>query len=170
MGFTSVHCLNHVASTNWKPYLTKVPRLTRFWLVLVGFLSFFIGCISLVFLHCEFSNVSSNRLPERMQSHIHCICFTFPHCVFANVFLQNLNKRKQNHIGWICLNFPYCALANVFANCLPERMHNHIGCICFVCLHCAFPNVFSNCLPAKRKFTLVAFAWLFSTVCFPMFP
>ena len=35
LGFTSLHCLNHFASTNRNPCLTKVPGLTRFWLVLV---------------------------------------------------------------------------------------------------------------------------------------
>ena len=62
------------------------------WLHLFGF-----------FLHCAFSCVSSNGLPERMQS----------------------------HIGYICLTFPHCACSCVSSNCLPERMQSHIGCICF---------------------------------------
>ena len=37
----------------------------------------YIGCICFSFLPCAFSNVSSNRLPEKMQSHIGCICLTF---------------------------------------------------------------------------------------------
>ena len=36
-----------------------------------------IGHIYLTFLHCAFSNVSSNCLPEMMQNHIGCICLTF---------------------------------------------------------------------------------------------
>ena len=32
----------------------------------------------LTFLHCAFSNESSNYLPEKRQSHIGCICLTFP--------------------------------------------------------------------------------------------
>ena len=62
------------------------------WLHLFGF-----------FLHCAFSCVSSNGLPERMQS----------------------------HIGYICLTFPHCACSCVSSNCLPKRMQSHIGCICF---------------------------------------
>ena len=46
----------------------------------------------------------------------------------------------------------------------------HIGCICLTFLHCAFLNVSSNGLPEKRHSLMVAFAWLFSTVCFQMCP
>ena len=106
-------------------------------LVGVGFLNFLIGCVSLAFLHCALSNVSSNCLPEKMQSHI--VPFGFWPC----------------HLH---LAFPQCVFTNVFINVLPERVHNHIGCICFVCLLCVFPNVSSNHLPEKGKFTLVAFA------------
>ena len=37
-----------------------------------------IGCICLTFLHCVFSNVSSNRLHKRIHSRIGCIFFIFP--------------------------------------------------------------------------------------------
>ena len=43
-----------------------------------------IGCIFSP-LHCVFSNVASNHLPEKRHSHIGCICLTFLHCVFSNV-------------------------------------------------------------------------------------
>ena len=46
--------------------------------------------ICLAFLHCVFSSVSSNCLPERMQSHIGCICLAFPHCMFAKRELVQL--------------------------------------------------------------------------------
>ena len=75
------------------------------WLHLFGF-----------FLHCAFSCVSSNGLPERMQS----------------------------HIGYICLTFLNCAFSNVSSNRPPHRMHSHIGCICLTFLHCDFSNVSSN--------------------------
>ena len=71
------------------------------------------------FLCCAFSNVSSNYLPSRIQSHTGCICSTFLHC----------------------------ALLNAVSNCLPKRMHSHIGCICLTFLRCAFSNVSSNYLP-----------------------
>ena len=48
-----------------------------------------------------FSNVSSNGMTERMQSHTSCSSLTFPHCTFSKVS----------------------------SNCLPERMHIRIGCI-----------------------------------------
>ena len=100
----------------------------------------FIGCI-FNFLHCAFSNVSSNGLPERMQSHIGCICLTFPHCVFSYVSSNGVHKRMHNHTGCICWTFLHCVFSNVSSNCLPERMQSHIGCICLTFLHCAFSNV-----------------------------
>ena len=59
--------------------------------------------ICLTFLHCVFSNASSNRLPERTHSHIGCIFFTFRHCAFSNVSPRRLHKRMSSHIGCICL-------------------------------------------------------------------
>ena len=88
-----------------------------------------VGCICLIFLHCVFSNVSSNCLHQRMHSHIGCICLTFLHCVFSNVS----------------------------SNRLYVRMHSHIGCICWTFLHCAFSNVSSKRLHRRYKVTLTAF-------------
>ena len=109
-----------------------------------------IGCIYLIFLHCAFSNVSSNCLPERRQSHIGCICSTFPHCVFSYDPSKGLHNTKQSYIGCLCLTFLHCAFSNVFSNGLYVKMNSHIGCICLTFLHCTFSNVSSNCLPKKR--------------------
>ena len=57
------------------------------------------------FLHSVFLNVSSNRLYEKMQSHIGCICFAFLHCEFSNVSSNGLHKRMHSHIDYICLAF-----------------------------------------------------------------
>ena len=97
-------------------------------------------CICLAFLHCAFSNVSSDRLPEKMHSHIGCI---FLHCVFSNVFSKRLHERMQSHTDCICLTSPHCALSNVSSSRLYERMHNHTGCICWTflqCVSCVSPN------------------------------
>ena len=64
-------------------------------------------------LHCVFSDVSSNCLPERMQSHIGCIYLTCLHCVFSNVSSNRLPHRMQSHIDCICLAFLHCAFSNV---------------------------------------------------------
>ena len=96
------------------------------------------GCICLTFLHCVSSNVSSNGLPQQMHNHIDCICLTFHHCVFSNVPLNCLPEKKYNHIDCICLTFPRCVLSNVPSNCLLERMQSHIDCICSIFHHCAF--------------------------------
>ena len=64
-----------------------------------------IGCIFFTFLHCVFSNESSNHLPVKRHSHIVCICLTFLHCVFSNDPSKRLPKRMQSHTGCISLFF-----------------------------------------------------------------
>ena len=61
------------------------------------------GCICLTFLHCVFSNVSSNHLPELMHNHTGCICLTFPQCVFSNVSSIFLPRLVYSRIGSIYL-------------------------------------------------------------------
>ena len=55
------------------------------------------GIVTLIafftFLHCAFSNVSSNCLPLRMQSHIGCICFVFS-TVHFQMYLQTTCLRR----------------------------------------------------------------------------
>ena len=74
-----------------------------------------IGCICLIFLHCEFSNVASNCLVEKIHSHSGCICLTFLHCVFSNASSNCMSKKKQSHIGCISL---HCAFSKVYLKCL----------------------------------------------------
>ena len=57
------------------------------------------------FLHHEFSDVSSNYLPEKMQIHIACICMIFLHCAFSNVSSKRLHKKRHSNIDYICLTF-----------------------------------------------------------------
>ena len=66
-----------------------------------------IGCICLTFLHCVFSNVSSNRLPEWMQSHTGCICLAFLQCGLSNVSSNGLHEKMHNHTSCNCLIFPF---------------------------------------------------------------
>ena len=62
--------------------------------------------LCLVFLHRVFANVSSNHMPERMQSHIDCIGFTLLHYVFLNVTSHDLPQRMHNYYtGCICWTF-----------------------------------------------------------------
>ena len=51
------------------------------------------------FLHCEFSNVPSNYLPEKRQSHIGCICLAFLRYEFSNVSSNRLPEKMHSHIG-----------------------------------------------------------------------
>ena len=58
--------------------------------------------ICLAFLHWVVSNVSSNRLPERMHSHIGCNCWAFLHCVSSNVSSKCWHKHLYSYIDCIC--------------------------------------------------------------------
>ena len=101
-----------------------------------------IGCICLTFLHCGFSNVSSNCLHQRMHSDTGCICLTFLHCVFSNVSSNRLHK----------------------------RIHSRIGCIFFIFPTAGFQMTLQCTRLRACIVTLVAFVCLFSTVYFQMFP
>ena len=106
-----------------------------------------IGFICLTFLHCAFSNVSSNRLPKKRHSHIGCIYLTFLHCAFSNVVSNRLPEKMHSRIGCICLTcLCHFAFSNVASNCLVEKRNSRIGCISLTFLHCASSNEFSNCL------------------------
>ena len=81
---------------------TQIVHLRAYIVTLVLFVWLF---------HYEFSNISSNCLPEMMHNHTGCICFAFLHCDFSNVF----------------------------SNCPYEKMHSRIDCICWTFLYCALP-------------------------------
>ncbi len=54
-------------------------------------------CICLTFPQCVFTNVSSNRQLEIMNSNINCICLVFLHCAFPNVYSKSLGQHRQSH-------------------------------------------------------------------------
>ena len=68
-----------------------------------------------------------------------------------------------NHIDCICFTFLHCVFSNGSSNRLPEKMHSRIGCI-----HMTYISVRFQIW--RSKVALVAFVWLFSTVCFQMSP
>ena len=115
------------------------------------------GCICLTFLHCVLLNVSSNHLPERMQSHTGYICLTFLHCAFSNVSSNCLHERMQSYTSCIRLNFLYCAFSNVSSNGLPEKKQSHIGCICSTFLLYALSNVPKTIIVTLGCFTKTCF-------------
>ena len=47
-------------------------------------------------LHCELSNAFSNCRPEYMLNHTCCICLTFLHCVFSNVSSNSWEDIKSH--------------------------------------------------------------------------
>ena len=110
-----------------------------------------------------FSNVFSNRLPERrhicticifwlvstmcfqMSVHNDCmriksgigciICSTFLQWLFSYVFSNSQPGRRRSHIGCTCLVFFYHMFSNVPSNGLRKRMQSHICCTFYSFLH-----------------------------------
>ena len=98
-----------------------------------------------------------------MHNNTVCICLAFLHCGFSNVSLNFLPEMMHNHTGCICLAFLHCAFSNVSSNCLPERMQNHTGCICLTFLRCVFQMLSKIAMLWTSIVTLVAIICLFST-------
>ena len=118
------------------------------------------SCICLIFLHCVFSNASSNCLHQRMQSHTGCICLIFsPLCVFKCVLKLLASEDAKSHwlhlfdfsplcvFKWFlklstrwdakshCLHFwtfLHCVLSNGAWMHLDQTMHNCTDCICLI--------------------------------------
>ena len=88
MCLTFLHCVFSIGGC-------EIPGKGRFLWSL-----FYIDCILYwlhlfnFFIHCVFSNVFSNHLPERWHSRIGNICLPFFHCVFSNV--------ASNHLPQVC--------------------------------------------------------------------
>ena len=130
----------HVVVSNSIILLASVAMPGELKLGVKGLLAFGAGKVTV-----RFSNVSSTCLPEKKQSRIGCIYATFLHCAFSNVSSNRLHEKRHSGIGCICMTFPHCG---------------HVGfqmCPQMACLR--------SCIV-----TLVAFVWLFSTVCFQMNP
>ena len=76
-----------------------------------------------------------------MVLQIRVLKIAFLHCAFSNDSSNGLLVRMQSHIGYINLTSPQCALWNALSNCLPQRMQSHNGCMGLDFFHCAFSNV-----------------------------
>ena len=63
-------------------------------------------------------------------------CFFILHCAFSNVSSNRLPYGMHSHIGYIYLTFLQSAFLNASLNCLPERMNSHTVRICLTFLHC----------------------------------
>ena len=125
----------------------------------------FLTFLYLVSLHCVYQNVSSNRLPWWLHSHISCICLTFPQhassdasskCLLrqmrshtcqtslqrasSDASSNHLFRQMQSHSAGICEIFRQSAFSNVSSNCQVLLMYTGIGCICMTFLPCAFLN------------------------------
>ena len=126
--------------------------------------------------HCVFSDVSSNCLPEHVQSYIGSIFFfTFLHCGFSNVSSKSLDLKWQSHIGCICLTFLHCAFSNVSSKSLDLKRQSHI-CFDFSLLSvikCFLKELGSkqalNCLPEQMQSHIGCILLTFHTVRFQMF-
>ena len=66
-------------------------------------------------LNCVFSNVSLNRLSEKMHNHIDCICLTFLQRVFLNVPSNGQHEKRHSRTGCSCLTLSLlCVLKCAF--------------------------------------------------------
>ena len=123
-----------------------------------------IPLVPYVFVHCAFSSVSFNSLPEKMliYKQAGCICFDQKLSKFENSNGSSncLPYRMQNHTDYISLNVVHYAFSNGSSNVLPEMMRNHIGSIFLTFLHCVFSNKSSKCFHDKKQnhtFAIVCF-------------
>ena len=98
-----------------------------------------IGCICLTFLHCVFSNVSSEHLPGRMHNHIVCIYLAFRHCVFSNVHLNGSFEMKHNCTGCNCSTFWHFQSFSWGFVCSSCDFQEFLP-VPFSALNCASPN------------------------------
>ena len=119
-----------------------------------------IGRICFTFLQCAFLNVSSNRLPERMQSRIGCICSTFLRCEFScvlffNVFPQLFSKNVQLMPAFYFFLFSFFpAFFRLLLNCQTLRVKvslfssNYFNCLTSILFRNSykFDSVWNNCL------------------------
>ena len=88
-----------------------------------------------------------------MKSHIGCICLTFLHCGFSYVSSNGMPEQMHNHTGCICLSFPHCAFSNVPSNGLCERTHSCTDCICSILCHfLSFSWRFPHSVCSSRDF------------------
>ena len=88
------------------------------------------GRTCLIFLHCAFSNASSNCQLGLMQSHTGRTCLIFLHCAFSNASLNCQLGLMQSRIGRTCLIFLNCAFSNASLNCHLGLMQSHTGRNC----------------------------------------
>ena len=87
------------------------------------------------FLHCVFSNASSNCLPRWMYIDTGCIVLPSLHGVFSNVPTNCLTVRIQYHLGCIYVAFLHYGFSNVPTNCLPARIQKHTSYIHLAFFH-----------------------------------
>ena len=130
------------------------------------------GCTCMLF-----STVSSNCLPEQMQSRIGCICALFHQGSFQMFSkIACLNRWKVTN-GCTCTFF-----STVSSNYWPKQMQSRIGCICTLfhlrefskiaclkgckvtngCTCTLFSTVSSIVCPKRCKVALVAFLHFFT--------
>ena len=108
-----------------------------------------VSCNCFTFIHCEFSNVSLNCVPEKWHSRIGCICLTFLHCVLN---IKNLEKCDSGTPAGSPEGSPQAHLLLLWSICGLMRRHmqpNHYSSANSVtptCLH-------RNFLPSTLEYT-----------------
>ena len=132
-----------------------------------------IGCIYLTFLHCAFSNASSNCLREKMHSHTDCIYLTlfFPsgfshrilfHC--DNLLCVLICSDCCFRLTHIYQNLTFCLQSNQSFSKYTFTFHNWAVHVCgryMSCLGCnvIILKILFHCLS-------VSCVWIYSDCCF----
>ena len=115
-----------------------------------------IGYTCLTFLRYEVSYVPSNCLPESSQTYRGHICISFLHCVYSNASSNHPFQRNLNCIGDNCI-FPLCVLSNVSLKHFDERTQMYKYCICLTFPPVWFQMQFQTACLNKFRFTQVTF-------------
>ena len=149
-------CLFPLLVLEWVLKLPVWEYAKSHWLHLFDFFFFF---------HYVFTNEPSNQLFQKMhiqRLHFYFLCFLKR---FFNVFWNCL--KMQSHTDCFCLTFLQCVFSNESSNRQVGKTNCHSDCICLTFLHCVFSNGWMKTGDLRRCiFTLVAFVWLFFTMCF----
>ena len=100
------------------------------------FFGFPMVCISM----CAF-NLPISREAKSHRLHL----FGFHHCATINVSSNDMPEWMNSHIDHICAAFLLCVFSYDLSNEFSDAMQSYIACICTICFQNVFSCVFSNC-------------------------
>ena len=100
---------------------------------------------SLAFLLCAFPCVLLICQFLGRQSRIDSIYLVSHHCATINVSSNDMPEWMNSHIDHICAAFLLYVFSYDLSNEFSDAMQSYIACICTICFQNVFSCVFSNC-------------------------